>query len=180
MPSIAAQAFRDRIAAALSPNAAQTLDQARGSGPEFRDMHRALMLADRAARDWAASAIASARAGSPNRFQRLGELGKPEDSYHELEGAARAEANAATSNDEHELALAVQHLANVVPKLDTEDTLDGNTPAMREAGEAAADVLIKSAVLSGGEAFIVEQANRMLRDLVALAGWTNQLGPRFE
>lgn len=180
MPSIPARAFRDRIAAALSPDAARTLDQARGSGPEFREMHRALMLADRAARAWAPSAIASARAATPNRFQQLGQLGKPEDSYHDLQPAARAEANAATSDEEHELALAVEHLANVVPKLDTEDTLDGNTPAMREAGEAAADVLVESAALLGGEVFIVEQANRMLGDLVALAGWTNQLGPRFE
>jgi hypothetical protein len=180
MPSIPAHAFRDRVAASLSPDAAQQLDQARGSGPAFREMHRTLMLADRAARAWAASAIASARPDTPNRFQHLGQLGKPEDSYHDLEPAARAESNAATSEHERELAVAVQHLAAVVPRLDTEDTVDGNTPAMREAAEAAADVLVKSAALVGGEAFIVEQANSMLGDLVALAGWTNQLGPRFE
>lgn len=180
MPSIPAHAFHDRVAASLSADSAGMLDNARGGGREFCEMHRALMLADRAARDWAGSAIASTRPGAPNRFEQLGQLGKPEDSYHDLEPAARAEAKAASSQEEYDLACAVQHLANVVPKLDTEATPAQNTPALREVGEATADVLVNSAVLLGGEGFIVEQANRMLGDLVALSGWTNQLGPRFQ
>jgi hypothetical protein len=120
------------------------------------------------------------RPGAPNRFERLDQLGKPEDAYHELEPAARGEANAASSGEEHDVAVAVQHLANVVSELDTEATLAQNTPALREVGIAAADVLAKLAVLLGGEDFIVAHANRMLADLVALPGWANQLGPRFE
>jgi hypothetical protein len=37
---------RPPVAASLSPDAAQTLDEARGSSPEVREMHRTLMLAD--------------------------------------------------------------------------------------------------------------------------------------
>jgi hypothetical protein len=95
------------------------LDPGRGSGPEFPEMHRALMLADRAARDWAGLAVDATRPRGVNRFEHLGQLGKPQDSYHELEPAARAEADAANTQEERDVALAVQHLASMVPNLDT-------------------------------------------------------------
>lgn len=119
VPSIPAHTFRDRVAGSLSADEAEMLDPGRGSGPEFPEMHRALMLADRAARDWAGSAIAATRPRGVNRFEHLGQLGKPQDSYHELEPAARAEADAANTQEERDVALAVQHLASMVPNLDT-------------------------------------------------------------
>src|SRR5688572_12972074 len=61
MASIVASAFRDRILSALSSDGAALLDNARGSGPEYREMNRALLLADRAVREWAASAISDQR-----------------------------------------------------------------------------------------------------------------------
>lgn len=143
-------------------------------------MQRALMLGDRAARDWAASAIASERPGTPNHLELLGQLGKPEDSYHELAPAARTEFDAAQSARLRDVAHAVQDLAGVVPKLDTEASAERNGPWFRAVGTAAADVLIKAAALLGDEEFIVDQANATMADLVALAGWQNQLGPRFE
>jgi hypothetical protein len=76
--------------------------------------------------------------------------------------------------------MAVRRLAEVATGLDTESTLAQNADVLRSAGEAAVDVLVQSAALLGGEGFIVAQANRMLGDLVALAGSTYQLGPRFE
>ena len=56
--------LHDRIAAVLPPGPAEMLDAARGRGPESREMHRALMLADRATREWAGSAIAHVRPGA--------------------------------------------------------------------------------------------------------------------
>ena len=54
-----------------------------------------------------------------------------------------------------------------------------NTPALRATAEAAADVLRLAGDVLGGDEFIVEQANQTLGALVALAGWQNQLDPRF-
>jgi len=149
MASVPVHAFHDEIASSLTAGAAEMLDDARGGGPEFREMNRALMLADRAAREWAASAIASERPGAPNHLEQLGQLGKPEDAHHVLDPAARLEQTAATSTGQCDVALPVQDLAAAVQELDT-------------------------------ESIIVEQANAAMADLVPLAGWHNQLGPRFE
>ena len=99
MPTIPAEAFHDRICDELSDAVAPMLDPARGGGPEFREMQRALMLADRAVRDWAPRAIGEQRPGAPNRFQQLGQLGRPEDHYHETRPAADAEVKAANSRE---------------------------------------------------------------------------------
>lgn len=179
MPSIVAEAFHDRIAASLPPGMAEMLDAARGSGPESREMHRALMLADRATREWAGSAIAHIRPGAPNHFEQLNQLGRPEDHHHDVRPAADIEVSAAQSREEGAIAHAVQALADAAVQLDTEATLAMNTPALRATAEAAARVLQLAGFALGGDEFIVEQANQALGALVALAGWQNQLGPRF-
>lgn len=156
------------------------LDNARGGGPKFREMHRALMLADRATREWAATVIADQRPGAPNHFEQLGTLARPEDHAQDARPAADAEVRAAQNPEQEEVARSCQELADAAAELDTEASLAGNTPALRAVGEAAADVLIGAGAIRGGAEFIVEQANRALRDLVAVESWQNQLGPRFE
>jgi len=180
MASVPAQAFHDEVASSLTALSAEMLDDARGGGLDSREMNRSLMLADRAAREWAASAIASERPGAPNRLEQLDQLGKPEDAHHALDPAARSERAAATSTTQRDVARAVEDLAAAVQELDTEASAVGNAPAFRAVGKAAADVLVKSAAVLGDEQFIVEQANAAMADLVALAGWENRLGPRFE
>jgi len=178
--SIVAETFHDRLAAALPPASAEMLDKARGGGPDYREMHRALMLADRATREWAASAIANQRPAPANRLETLGQLGRPEDYYQEAGPAADNELAAATTAEQSAVAGSVQVLADAAGQLDTEATVAMNTPVFRVVGEAAADVLLAAGAILGGDDFVVEQANQALRALVALDGWQNQLGPRFE
>jgi hypothetical protein len=180
MPSVVADAFRARLIEQLSDDHGALVDAARGAAPERREINRALMLGDRAVREWAATAIASRRPGAPNRFEELGTVARPEDAYHDLEPAAGAERNAAASPEERVTAEAVAELADALREIDTEADVAGNGSAFAAVGTAAADVLLRSAELLGGEEFVVDQANQALRDLVDLSGWTNQLGPRFD
>jgi hypothetical protein len=180
MASIVANAFRERVVSALSSNQAALLDPARGGGPEFREMNRALQLADRAVREWAAGAVSAQRPGDPNRFERLDQLAKPEAYGFDVRPAAEMEHKAAQTNEQRAVAQAVKRLADAVPELDTEATLEMNTPALEATAEAAADVLAAAAAVLGGDEFILAQADETLGDLVAVSGWQNQLGPRFE
>lgn len=138
------------------------------------------MLGDRAARDWAGSAIAKARPGAPNHFEELGQLGRPEDAHLDLQSAAERERLAANSPEIRELAEAVRELAMALPDLDTEATYAVNGSTFEAVGRAAAAVLMKAGFVFGSDEWVVEQTNVTLRDLVALSGWENQLGVRFE
>lgn len=143
-------------------------------------MHRALMMADKAIREWAAAALAEKRPGAPNRFDLLGTLGRPEDHHSDARPAADEEVRAAQTREEAAVARAVQSLADAVTDLDTEATLSSNTSAMRATAEAAADVLTAASAIHGGHDYVVAQTNELLHDLVSLAGWQNHLGPRFQ
>jgi hypothetical protein len=180
MPSVVAAAFCVRLKEQLSEDQRSLVEAARGSASERREINRALMLGDRAVREWAGTAIAHGRPGAPNRFEELRPVSKPEDAYHDVEPAARAEHDAAASPEERAVAEAVVELAQALRDVDTESDVAGNRAAFELVGAAAAEVLARSAELLGGEEFAVEQGNRVLRDLVDLGGWTNQLGPRFD
>lgn len=117
--------------------------------------------------------------GRRTTSKQLGQLGRPEDHHHDARPAADIEVSAAHSPDEITVARAVQALADAAVKLDTEAPFVMNTPALHATAEAAADVLLVTGAVLGGDEFIVEQANQALGALVALDGWQNRLGPRF-
>ena len=180
MASVVASSFRAHLVERLPGDQQSFVGGARGGAPERREINRALMLGDRAVREWAATAIAKRRPGAPNRFEELAAVSRPEDAYHDVEPAARAEQTAAVSPEERAVAEAVVALAEALRDIDTESDVAGNRAALELVGGAAADVLACSAEFLGGAEFAVEQGNRALRDLVDLGGWTNQLGPRFD
>lgn len=138
------------------------------------------MLADRAARDWAGAAVASAQVGAPNALEDLPTLGKPEHGSETLDWAAQQVRDAASSPEMRELGYALVELARALPEIDTEATAAGNRKAFEAVAGAAATVLLKAAFFLGGEDFVEAQSNAMLDDLVGLPGWQNQLGPRYE
>ena len=171
---------------ACRPTAPNCCDPPVGGGRAFREMHRALMLADRAAREWAGAAIAHIRPQAPNRLESLPVLGKPEDGYFVLQPAAEQERKAARQQRDEELAQLAYEIGEAMAALDTESTNEDNRAAYEEvARKAAACRLLAAGVLTANSTlhpadFVVEHANRMLLDLIALRGWTNQLGPRYE
>ena len=69
--SIVISAFRDRVVQRLPAESGELLRNPVGGGPEVREVQRALMLADRAARDWLGGALAELRHGVPNRLEEL-------------------------------------------------------------------------------------------------------------
>jgi hypothetical protein len=148
---------------------ADLVDPAVGRGPEPRELGRALMLGDRAARDWAGFAIAKARPGAPNHFEQLGQLGKPEDAYHDLQPAAERERRAANS-ETLPVAQATYDLAMVLPELQTDVTYEVNRPTLEAVANAAARVLLRTGVLLDDEQWVVEQTNETLHDLASLSG----------
>jgi hypothetical protein len=178
--SVVSEAFRAGLLTALSDDEASFLHAARGSAPERREINRALMLNDRAIREWAAMAVAHERPGAPNVFEELGPIAKPEDGYHHVEPAARTEQGAAMSSTSRAVADAVREVGEALAEIDTEADVAGNRVALDASGRAAARVLVQASAVLGAWEFVVEQGNRVLADLVGLTGWANQLGPRFE
>lgn len=168
MPSIPAQAFRDEVAASLTAGAGDALDDVRDGGPESGEMQCALMLGGRAAREWAASAIAAIRLA--NRLEIVAQLGKPEDAEFELAPAVAGELQVSGTAEERAVLDALRGVTEAVSSLDTEASLAGNAEAFRAVGQAAAQVLVSSAVLLGGENFVVAQTNKTLAELVGLSG----------
>jgi hypothetical protein len=177
--SLVATTFRETVVVGLEPDWADLVKAAVGGGPEQRELSRALMLGDRAARDWAGLAIAKARPGAPNHFEELGQLGKPEDAYHDLQPAAQRERQAADLPETRAVAQSVYTLAMVLPELDTEASYEVTRPELEAVARAAANVLLQAGVVLGGDEWVVEQTNQTLHDLAGLSGWQNQLGPGF-
>lgn len=180
MPSVVAVSFRRGIEESLSPEHAELVAPARGSGPAFRETHRALMLGDRAARAWAATALASAQVGTPNVLEQLGQLGRPEDASQRLRPVAQRLREGAPSEEQRSVARSLEDLADALAEIDTESDNAGNETAFRAVGEAAAATLVRASQLLGGDEFVIREASTALDDLVAVLGWENQLGPRFE
>ena len=136
------------------------------------------MLGDRAAREWVAGAIAALQNGAPSTLDDLPQLGKPEDFYFELDGRATQLRNA-TQGALRDLVTAAVTLARAVPEIHTEASNALNRAAFEATAQAAADCLLQAGNVHGDD-FVVSQANETLGDLISVAGWTNQLGPRFE
>jgi hypothetical protein len=178
--SVVNSAFHSAVVAGLPKGSEQLMRDQIGGGPEERELQRALMLADRAARDWLGAGIAVIRPGAPNRLEELSQLGKPEDGYFELEPAGRAERKASTGTDDRQLAVLAEELGRDLADLDTEATVAVNKEALEAVAEKAAESLLEAADQLGGDDFVIEKANEMLADLIALRGWENQLGSRFD
>jgi hypothetical protein len=187
MTSVVASTFRDTLAADLVDERSALLDPARGGGPEHREMNRALMLGDRAAREWAAAVLARARPGAKNRLEALDQLSRPEEAYHRLAPAVEEERKSAATDDERDLLDRLGCLAEHLQALDTEASNELNRASFEGVGQAAAEVLVAAGRAHGDddpgresdEGFALARANETLRDLVSLDGWTNRLGPRY-
>jgi hypothetical protein len=180
MSSVVASTFRASVAAQLTEEQAELMKPARGSGPEHRETHRALMLGDRAAREWAATAVAAGQVGAPNEFESLPRLAKPEDAYHSLQPAAQRLRSGGASPEQRALGALLFDLSEALKDIDTEVSAAGNEAAFKAVATAGAGILIAASDLLGGEEFVVRQANTTLDDLVSLPEWENALGPRFE
>jgi hypothetical protein len=178
MASAVLSAFYETLDQHLSTDIAELLEPRSGGGPPQRELQRALMLGDRAIREWAPTAVTYRSPTTPSRLEGLPQLGRPEDIEAQVVPLAKLEAQSA-GVDESGVFQAVIDLVEPLEALDTESTNAGNAAELRAAGARAARVLIAASRLLG-EAWALSQANETMRDLVALDGWVNRLGTRYE
>ena len=173
----AGHAFRDTLLTLLPPGSEEMVRETVGGGPESRELQRTLLLASRAV-EWANAALARTYDG-PNQLDGFGDLHSPERA-NDLEARVSSE-RAMRAGDVRAAGLisALFELTKGVRSLDDVGSPATNASAMRAVGEAAAHVLAESSqALARGEVkaddVAVEQADRVLLDLVALGGWTTQ------
>ena len=171
VPSRVATAFRRQIASALSATSDETVSYPAGTGAH-REINRALLLADRAVREWAGPAIARVRP-ERNSFESLPRPSTLSVARAALSGSLHAE-RLATGSDTKQISLvgAVDTLAHALQQLDDVPSAR-DAEALDQIGAAAADVLIRSSAFLGTETFIADQTNETLHDLVAPEGWSD-------
>lgn len=123
-------------------------------------------------------------APATNRLEQLPILDKPEDGYHQLQPAAHEERRAALqfTADERvlELTNVAYELGEALAALDTEASHAENTSAFVAVGHCGGRILHIAGTVRGNPLWVVEQVNDMLENLIALRGWVNRLGPRFD
>jgi hypothetical protein len=137
------------------------------------------MLADRAARDWLGAALGTIRPRDQNALESLGQLGKPEDGYHDLEPAGQLVRQSAASPEEAAIGSLAEALGGATKEIDTEAPLANNRAPLSDIGRFGADALHAASGLFSGDEFLVAKANDTMRDLIDMRGWQNRLGPRF-
>jgi hypothetical protein len=64
-------------------------------------------------------------------------------------------------------------------EIDTEAPATMNKNAFEHVAEVAAETLLLASKHIGGDEFVTSQANQAMKDLIALDGWVNRLGPRY-
>jgi hypothetical protein len=79
-----------------------------------------------------------------------------------------------------DLMTTVASLGEAVADLDTEASLSGNAEAYQAVARLSATILEQAGRIKRNPDWMVDQANLALAGLATLAGWVNQLGPRFE
>jgi hypothetical protein len=138
-----------------------------------------LLLADRA-KDWLGMILASKEPGTPNRLETFGRLSKPEMGSMDLDHIGRELRHRSNPDWKVDVGSMVVVLAEATSDLDTESSNAQNADAFREVAGVSAQALLKLGEVRENAEIVIDQANAVLVDLVALNGWKNSLGPRFE
>jgi hypothetical protein len=179
MSSIVAEAFRAVLVAELPQDRAEDLRNPIGPGPGYREINRALLLADRA-KGWLGSVLARQEPGTRNRLETLGRLSRPEMGHTDLDRIGRELRHRNNPDWMQDVGRMVVELAEATSELDTERSNAQNADAFRAVSEVSARALLKLGDVRGNSEVVISEANVVLSDLVSLNGWENSLGPRFE
>lgn len=175
MASLVMEAFRSELAADLTADEDAIVTAAFGGGPKEREVERSIMLADRAVRRWAAGAVAEIDPAPENRLEVLEQLGKPEDGHH-ADGAARLIAEAHPDERARAVARAARDVALSLPDIDDLASNESNRQAFEVVARAAARCLLTAADIHG-RGWLLAEADKAVREVAVLKGWTSQLAP---
>jgi hypothetical protein len=170
MGSPVVTAFHASIAVAVGGDMAELLRRPGGGAVEAREMPRALLLAHRAAAEWAGGAIAAVRPTAPNRLEELGRFLRPEAGYFDLEPAAQAAQRIALDVADMpiiELAGLALELGQALAGTYEDAPVSVNAPEFEDVGRVSAEILSAAGALRENSVWVIEEANRALLDMIA-------------
>jgi hypothetical protein len=162
-------AFHSAVAVGLPDADSRPDRQPIGALPQERELGRALLLAHRAAVDWAGEAIAQARPETPDNLRQLGPLLHPEAGSEDLSPAARAVQRPALRSADMpivELTAKVIDLGEALARIEEDASLQMNNADFEDVGRLAGEVLVLSHALRGEAGWAATMADAVLIDLI--------------
>jgi len=155
--------FRERVLAGLDAEHRELLVAAAGVGGA-REWRRALLLSDRAVREWAARAAADEQSGQRSAYQRLRpltpELGRA------VQEAAVSEQKTGLDAERELIAQMVWGIGERLAAIDTEASLASSQHSLNHMAVEAAEILLGAGRVLGDPDWLLSEANEMLHDLV--------------
>lgn len=161
-----AEHFRATIQPKLRAEHQDALLLAAGTGIAW-ELRRALHLSDRAVRQWAARAGASARSVRATAYARLGPL-RPELG-HAVQTAAAEERKAGGSADLDLIAEMVWGIGERLAGIDTAAPPASLQPALNRMAVEAGEILLAAGRVLADPTWLLDEANAALRELVSVA-----------
>ena len=155
--------FRETVHASLDAERQELLAAAAGTGGA-RELRRALLLTDRAVREWAARAAAHEQHGRQTAYQRLHpltpELGRA------VQEAAIAEQKTGLDAERELIAEMAWGIGERLAGIDMEASLASSQHSLNHMAVEAAEILIAAGHVLADPGWLLSEANDMLHDLV--------------
>jgi hypothetical protein len=155
--------FREAVRASLDAERQELLEAAVGA-PDSQELRRALLLSDRAVREWAARAAAHGQSGREAGYRRLRPL-TPELG-HAVQDAAIAEQRKGLDAERELIAEMVWGIGERLAGIDMEASLASSQHSLNHMAVEAAEILIAAGRVLADPSWLLSEANEMLQDLV--------------
>jgi hypothetical protein len=159
-----ADRFRAVLEAKLQDGGQDLLPAPADSGAE-RELRRGLHLADRAVRQWAASATAHGREDDATTAYGRLPLLRPELG-HAVQEAAHAEQKTGLDAERELIAQMAWSIGERLAGLDAEAPPVRNQPSLNEIAVRAAEILLAAGRVLADPEFALDEANEALREVV--------------
>jgi hypothetical protein len=155
--------FREAVHASLDSEHQELLVAAAGAGGD-KELRRALLLSDRAVREWAARAAAHEQSGRQTAYQRLQQL-MPER-WRAVQEAAIAEQKTGLDAERELIAEMVWGIGERLAGIDTAASLASSQHSLNHMAVEAAEILLAAGRVLADPGWQLSEANEMLHDLV--------------
>ena len=160
-----AETFHATVQAALADDQRE-LQQVAAGTDVGRELRRALHLADRAVRQWAARAASNGRPGHSSAYERLSvlspELGRA------VQEAATTEQTTGLDAEGELIAQAVWGIGERLSGINPEAPPLSYQPSLNKLAAEAAEILLAAGRVFADPKWVVEEAEQALRDLARL------------
>jgi hypothetical protein len=156
--------FHEAVHAKLDAEHQGQLRAPAGTG-DANEPRRALLLVDRAVREWAAQAAAYGQSGRKTSYERLARL-TPEQG-HAVQEAAIAEQEGGLDAERELIAQMVWGIGERLAGIDMEASLADSQHSLSHMAVEAAEILIAAGRVLTDSGWVLTQADEILRDLAS-------------